>query len=98
GYSGGDIEEVCLRLRRRHVTTKRPPTLHDAFVALQNLTLGEGRERRHVAALRSKTLTYIAQLLRSRNSKLYSHARLARLFGVSKTTAYRLVAKGEMDG
>src|SRR5262249_32978647 len=54
GFSGADIEEVSLRLRRRHVTTKRTPTLHDAFLALQNLALGEGEERRLLATLRGK--------------------------------------------
>ncbi len=98
GFSGADIEEVCLRLRRRHVTTRREPALHDAFLTLQNLALGEGRERRLLARLRGKSAADIARALRARNAKLYSHAALARLFGVSKATAYRLVVKAETHG
>jgi DNA-binding XRE family transcriptional regulator len=35
-----------------------------------------------------------AAVLRSRNSKLYSHAALASVLGVSKATAYRSTLKG----
>ena len=35
----------------------------------------------------------IARALRHRNEKLYSHAALANLFGISKATAFRLTQK-----
>ncbi|MCC6653489.1 MAG: AAA family ATPase [Candidatus Eisenbacteria bacterium] len=90
GFSGSDIEETCLRLRRLEVTARRAATLHDAFHVLQNLALGEGETRRVLSAAKGKDLGDVAALLRTRNEKLYSHAILAQLFGVSKATAFRL--------
>ncbi len=89
GFSGSDINEVCLRLHRRRITKKASPTLKDAFEILQNLSSGEGQERRFLSLLRGKDEHFIATQLRERNSKLYSHAAIADLLGVSKATAHR---------
>jgi hypothetical protein len=71
----------------------------DAFHALQNVGIGEGTQRRFLSALRGKDAKDIASTLRNRNEKLYSHAALARLLGVSKATAYRTtLRKAESHG
>ncbi len=89
GFSGSDINEVCLRLHRRRIIKKAAPTLKDAFDILQNLSSGEGQERRFLSVLPGKDEHFIAAQLRERNSKLYSHAAIADLLGVSKATAHR---------
>jgi SpoVK/Ycf46/Vps4 family AAA+-type ATPase len=94
GFSGSDIQEVCRRLNRRRITTQQAPVLKDAFQILQNIGIGEGEERRFLSALKGKGLETIARALRERNKKLYSHAFIAHLFGVSKATAYRRTVKG----
>ena len=94
GFSGSDIREVCQRLNRRRIVLHDAPQLKDAFQVLQNIGIGEGRERRFLSELRSEDENVIASALRARNRKLYSHAALARLFGVSKATAYRRIHDG----
>jgi hypothetical protein len=89
GFSGAEIEEVCLRLRRLRVLEKREVTVHDAFVALQNLSLGNGRDKKIVGHLKGKSSNEVAQILRDRDPRLYSHAALAQILGVSKSTAHR---------
>lgn len=94
GFSGSDVQEVCRRLHRRRITTQQTPELKDAFQILQNIGIGEGEERRFLSALKGKDAVAIARSLRERNPKLYSHAALAHLLGVSKATAYRRTLKG----
>jgi len=94
GFSGADINEVCLRLQRRHITTGETPQLKDAFEALRNLATGEGEQRRFLARFTGDPPAKIAELLRRRNSRLYSHSVLAHLLGISKATAHRWVKKG----
>jgi SpoVK/Ycf46/Vps4 family AAA+-type ATPase len=89
GFSGSDINEICLRLHRRRITKKNAPSLKDAFDIMQNLSSGEGQERRFLSVLRGKDEHFVAAQLRERNSKLYSHAAIADLLGVSKATAHR---------
>ena len=96
GFSGSDIQEVCRRLNRRRITSKVTPELKDAFNILQNIGIGEGQERRFLSGLRDKDANAIASSLRERNEKLYSHASLAHLLGISKATAYRR-AKGAKE-
>jgi hypothetical protein len=95
GFSGSDIYEVSLRLHRRRVTTRTAPTIGDAFRGLQSLATGEGNQRRFLATLAGLSAEQVASALRSRDPKLYSHAALARVLGVSKATAFRLSAQGE---
>lgn len=94
GFSGSDIYESCLRLRRRHITTREKPQLKDAFEIVQNLAIGNGEGRRFVSELAGKEIESAAHVLRERNSKLYSLAALADLFGLSKTTMHRFAMKG----
>jgi AAA+ superfamily predicted ATPase len=89
GFSGSDIQEVCLRLHRRRITTKKSPALNEAFQVLQNIGTGEGEDRRFLSQLRGKDEHAIAAALRERAAKLYSHSALADLLGVSKATAHR---------
>jgi hypothetical protein len=93
GFSGSDIHEVCVRLRRRQIMKQQHPELKDAFQVLQNMGIGEGEQRRFLSLLRGKDVQTVATMLRERNTKLYSHAALADLLGVSKATAHRW-AKG----
>src|SRR5580698_1256481 len=73
GFSGSDIREVYVRLRRRQLTKQQHPGLKDAFQVLQNMGIGEGEDRRFLSHLRGKDVQTIATLLRDRNAKLYSH-------------------------
>lgn len=98
GFSGSDIHEVCLRLQRRRITQQETPKLKDAFDILQNLGIGEGEERRFLTHFRDKPDHTISGLLRQRNEKLYSHAAVADLLGISKTTAYRWVKDEGANG
>lgn len=93
GFSGSDVQEVCRRLQRRKVTGIASPEVVHAFQALQNLGIGEGVDRRFLSALRGRETNDIASALRDRNEKLYSHAALADLLGISKATAYRKTLK-----
>jgi len=97
GFSGSDIQEVCLRLRRQAITTKQVPKLKDAFHVLQNIGIGEGQERRFLSTLHGKGLHLSAATLRQRNPKIYSHSALAHLFGISKATAHRWAKEGARD-
>ena len=98
GFSGSDINEVCVRLHRRRITRKEFPDLKDAFQVLQNLGIGEGEDRRFLSILRGKDKHAISTMLRERNAKLYSHSALANLFGVSKATAHRWAKGVKTDG
>lgn len=98
GYSGSDIREVATRLRRRSVMTGTTPELSDAFQVLQNIGIGEGTERRFLSALRGLGSDELAKALRARDAKLYSHAAVAQLLGISKATAYRHVTGGGGGG
>ena len=98
GFSGSDINEVCVRLRRRRITGKEFPSLKDSFQVLQNLGIGEGEDRRFLSILRGKDKHAISTMLRERNAKLYSHSALADLFGVSKATAHRWAKGVKTDG
>jgi hypothetical protein len=97
GFSGSDIHDVCVRLQRRRITTRQFPELKDAFQVLQNMGIGEGEDRRFLSHLRDKNEHAISAMLRDRNAKLYSHAALADLFGVSKATAHRWAKGAKTD-
>ena len=97
-FSGSDINEVCVRLRRRRITGKEFAELKDAFQVLQNMGIGEGEDRRFLSILRGKDEHAISTMLRERNAKLYSHSALADLFGVSKATAHRWAKGVKTDG
>lgn len=99
GFSGSDIAEVGLRLKRRRLAGDQRLELKDAYQVLQNLGIGEGEDRRFLSALRNRDQHALVHALRARNGHLYSHAALARLLGVSKATAYRrTIEAGDGDG
>ncbi|MEW6776699.1 MAG: ATP-binding protein [Bdellovibrionota bacterium] len=89
GFSGSDINETCLRLHRKLITSMEQPTIHDAFFSLLNITAGAGEDGRFLTKLQNEDAQGIAHALRDRNSSLYSHASLGDLLNVSKATAYR---------
>ena len=93
GFSGSDIQEACWRLLRRRVMFREQPKLKDAVAALRAVAIGEGEDRRFLASLKTNASPEVAAALRRRNPKLYSHAALGRLLGVSKATAYRWTQK-----
>lgn len=93
GFSGSDICEVCRRLNRRRISQNTSPDLKTAYQILQNMAGGEGSAQRPLVALDGKSIHDVAEFLRNRNKRLYSHSSLAELFGISKATAYRR-AKG----
>ena len=94
GFSGSDIRETCLRLRRKQITSRKDPGLQDAFDGLSNLATGEGESGRFLAQVRKLEPKELALALRKRNPKVYSHAAIAALLGVSKATSYRWANKG----
>lgn len=98
GFSGSDIQEACLRLHRRRVISNKTPELNDLLPILQNIAIGEGQERRFLASMKDWSQSKIASELRNRDERLYSHAALAQLFGVSKATAFRWISKGVENG
>ena len=97
GFSGSDIHEACQRLHRRRITTGTAPALADAFSILRNLTHGEGTERKFVSLMNSHSPQKMAQMLRQRNPKLYSHSTISSLLGISKATSYRCTKGGTND-
>ncbi len=97
GFSGSDISDVCTRLHRRRMVTREQPRLHDAFLALQNLAIGEGEERRFLAKLKNKPAEDIPKVLRARDSKRYSFGAISQLLGVSRTTASRWSTEGVIE-
>jgi len=98
GFSGADIQEVCLRLQRKRASEKAEPTLADTFAALRNIAIGEGEERRALlSAIKGSSPRDIARTLRDRNERLYSTEVLGRLLGVSKATAHRWATIRSVD-
>lgn len=97
GFSGSDIQEVCLRLYRRQLATQTSSALKEVFRVLQNIAIGEGESRRFVSNLRGKDEHAAATALRKRDAKLYSHSAIADLFGVSKATAHRWTKGVKVD-
>ena len=89
GFSGSDIYEASLRLHRKRVTEQTLPSVHDAFMALLNITEGPDFSRRFLSQIRLSDRRGIARALRERNTQLYSHAAIGRLLWVSKATAFR---------
>ena len=99
GLSGSDIREAALRLRRQEIALAKSARLQDAFRALRQLATGDPNSSGFLSGLSSAGLDVIASVLRTRNPDLYSFQVIARLLGVSKTTAYRLADREEqVDG
>lgn len=88
GFSGADIREVCLRLRRQAIVAKSVPALKDAFIGLKRLTSGDAKNGKFILELGDDDVE-VAKKLKQRNSKLYSSSSLAALLDTSKATANR---------
>ena len=97
GFSGSDIREAALRLRRQEIASATTAGLQDAFRALSQLAPGDPHSSRFLSALSDSSLEMIAYVLRARDPKLYSFEIIARLLGVSKATAFRMTGRGEED-
>ena len=93
GFSGSDIMEVCVRLKRYRMTTDNPPSFRRIFSILQNMSIGYDGQDRIASKIRALPPKETATLLRERDTHLYSHAAIAHLFDVSKSTAYRWSTK-----
>ena len=93
GYSGSDIQEVCVRLNRFRASSGEAPSFNRIYSTLMNLSIGSSVEGQIASTIRNLPPEQSATLLRERDPKLYSHAALAHLFNVSKSTAYRWVSK-----
>jgi hypothetical protein len=94
GLSGADIREVCLHLRRRTIAMGKELTLQDALKSLLRIASGAPDGAKLLRELREFEPERCAQMLRQRDSTLYSAAHLASLFGTSKATAHRWTQKG----
>ena len=97
GFSGHEIQEVCIRLHRRRVIKGVASRFPDLFPTLQGVAIGEGESRMFVAGLDATDLPDVAAALRRRNPKLYSLPVLAGLLGVSRATTHRWI-KERLDG
>ncbi len=97
GFSGSDIHEAALRLRRQEIALAKPARFRDAFRALRQLAVGDPNSRSFLSGLSDLGLSELASVLRARNPELYSFQTIARLLGVSKATAFRLTDREEED-
>ncbi len=97
GFSGSDIREASLRLRRQEIALAKPARLQDAFRALRQLAVGDPNSSGFLSHLSGVDIRMLATLLRARNPNLYSYGMIARLLGVSKATAFRMTAREEED-
>ena len=98
GLSGSDIREAALRLRRQEIALAKSARLQDAFWALRQLATDDPNSSGFLSGLSGAGLGVIASVLRARNPELYSFQMIARLLGVSKTTAFRLTDREGGDG
>lgn len=90
GFTGAEIKEACMRLRRQMIVHKTQPDAHGVFVGLSRLATTDPSRIRFITNLNGLDNMATAAALRTRNSRLYSHAAIAGLLGVSKATAHRL--------
>ena len=93
GFSGSDIRETCVRLKRRRYSMNKLLELSDAFSILQNFASAGDFVHRFLSELDEAGHVVIAHTLRERDARLYSHATLASLLGVSKATVQRILKK-----
>lgn len=99
GFSGSDIRETCIRLKRRSMVSTKPVQMNDAFLVIRNLSLAGEDNRCFAMELNKKEIPEIIKILRDRDSRLYSFAMLAELLAVSKATVGRLAhLEGEHHG
>jgi SpoVK/Ycf46/Vps4 family AAA+-type ATPase len=90
GFSGSDIREACVRLKRRHFASHKELQLKDAFQIVQNLAIAGEEQKRFASQFTNKDGATTVAILRERDQRLYSLATLSDLLGVSKATVHRL--------
>ena len=93
GYSGSDIREVCIRLKRRHHVTGEPILLTHVFAVLQNLAGTAESSTKFLLALNDADKSQIICTLRRRDQRLYSQVLLATLLGLSRATVQRALTQ-----
>lgn len=100
GFSGAEIHDVATRIKRQVAVHGITPKVKDVFVGLSRITASDPTRARFLSTVNSRDGHALANALRHRNPKLYSHAAIGSLLGVSKATAYRLTPKagGHSDG
>lgn len=98
GFSGAEIREVCTRLKRQSVVHSTQPGVEDVFVGLKRAAIADPNRARFLAHACSLDNHGLAATLRKRNSKLYSHAAIGSLLGVSKATSFRLSTRVKPNG
>lgn len=98
GLTGSDIKAACVRLARRQLISGRIPDISDAFSILKNYSLGEDNKKRFLTEIDGCNMEGMVELLRKRNSKLYTFPMLEKLLGVSKATIHRRMSGGKNDG
>lgn len=91
GYSGADIRETCVRLKRRYYSTREVPLLSHVFSILRNLVAAGEHDTRYLLELKDADQAQIVRMLRKRDERLYSHSVLAALLGTSKATVQRIL-------
>lgn len=87
-FTGAEIREVCLRLRRQSIVHGTIPSAKEVFTGLRRIAAADSVPARFMSVPATDS-NRLAVLLRERNAKLYSHAVVAGLLGVSKATAFR---------
>ena len=95
GFSGSDIQDVCVRLNRYRLISNKSPSFNKAFLTIQNMSIGEAGKNRIASQTRGVKPEEAAYILRTRNARLYSLAALAHILGVSKAKVHRWTLKGE---
>ncbi|TCF96625.1 hypothetical protein BZM26_36590 [Paraburkholderia strydomiana] len=90
GFTGSDIREVWVRVRRRARSERTPIELKNVFPVVLNLALGGEGNPRYASTLNGQEHFELIRSLRQRDSKLYSLASIADLLGISKATVHRI--------
>lgn len=96
GFSGSDIQDVCVRLNRHRLVSSELPSFNKAFLTMQNISIGEEGKDRIASRTRNVGPEEAAYMLRTRNPRLYSLSALAHVLGVSKAKVHRWMLKREI--
>jgi SpoVK/Ycf46/Vps4 family AAA+-type ATPase len=89
GFSGSEIREICIRVKRRQILDKKDPSIKDVFHILKSSSIGHSNQERFLDKCIESNDQGLAVELRNRNEKLYSFSTIADLLGTSKATVHR---------
>lgn len=90
GFSGADIQEVCIRLKRKKIVHKLNPTFQDVFGVMKNISIGGSTNKNNfLSQIQNLNHDDTLAALRQRDSKLYTFTAMGKLLGISKSTAAR---------